>query len=169
MINVTGDLIHSGAGSSGKELEKKHPVGSKVKARIICTFPTSEEIKLGISLQDHVVYWRDKMTTASSPANNIIPTQSLSISSVVEKATVVKVEPNVGLFVDVGVKGVRGFVHISRISEGKVASISGSEGPYKLGSAHKGRVLGYNSMDGLFIVSLEPKVLLTSLFSGLKM
>ena len=159
MINVTADLIHSGAASSGKDLEKKHPVGSKLKARILCTFPTSEETKLGISLQDHVVYWRDKTTTAPSPTNNTIPTKSLSISSVIEKATVVKVEPHVGLFVDVGVKGVRGFVHISRISEGKVESISGSEGPYKLGSAHKGRVLGYNSMDGLFIVSLEPKII----------
>ena len=159
LIDVTADLIHSGAASSGKDLEKKYIVGNRVKGRIICTFPTSEERKLGVSLQDHLLYWREKTVTTESRAEAPSPVALLPVSSVVEEATVVKVESNAGLLMDVGVKGVRGFVHISRISDDKIQSLFQSTGAYKIGSIHKARIIGYNSIDGLFIVSLEPKVI----------
>ncbi|KAF6222079.1 hypothetical protein HO133_001165 [Letharia lupina] len=159
LLNVTADLIHSGAAASGKDLEKKYPPGSKIKGRIICTFPTAEEKKLGISLQDHIVYWRPKTTTTASVTEKPLPTEMLPISSTVDEAKVVKVEQGTGLLVDVGVKGVRGFVHISRISDGKIETLAESTGAYKLGSVHKARIIGYNSLDGLFIVSMEPKVI----------
>ena len=159
LLNVTADLIHSGAAASGKDLEKKYPSGSKIKGRIICTFPTVDEKKLGISLQDHIVYWRSKTTSSASVTENTLPTEMLPVSTVVDDAKVVKVEQGTGLLVDVGVKGVRGFVHISKISDGKIESLSESTGVYKVGSAHKARIIGYNSLDGLFIVSMEPKVI----------
>ena len=159
MINVTADLIQSGAASSEKELEKKHVVGSKTKARIICTFPTSEENKLGVSLQDHVLYWREKMAPSPISDKNTSPTQLLPLSSIVEKAVVVKVESNLGLFMDVGVKGVRGFAHISCISDKKIETLSSTDGSYKIGSTHRTRIIGYNAMDGLFLVSLESRIL----------
>ena len=159
LLNVTADLIHSGAAASGKDLEKKYPTGTKVKGRIICTFPTADEKKLGISLQDHIVYWRPKSTTSLSMTDNSLPTELLPVSTIVDEAKVVKVEQGTGLFVDVGVKGVRGFVHISKISDGKIETLSESTGVYRVGSAHKARIIGYNSLDGLFIVSMEPKVI----------
>ena len=160
LLNVTADLIHSGAAASGKDLEKKYPTGSKVKGRIICTFPTADEKKLGISLQDHIVYWRPKTTTTSaSVTDNALPTELLPVSTIVDEAKVVKVEQGTGLLVDVGVKGVRGFVHISKISDGKIETLSESTGVYKVGSAHTARIIGYNSLDGLFIVSMEPKII----------
>lgn len=159
LLDVTADLIHSGAAASGKDLEKKYPTGSKVKGRIICTFPTADEKKLGISLQDHIVYWRPKMSTSASVTENTLPTEMLQVSTIVDEAKVVKVEQGTGLLVDVGVKGVRGFVHISKISDGKIETLSESTGAYKVGSVHKARIIGYNSLDGLFIVSMEPKVI----------
>lgn len=159
MLNVTADLIHSGAAASGKDLEKKYNTGSKIKGRIICTFPTVERKKLGISILDHIVSLKSNSSTSKVTTDVIAPTQMLSISTVLEAVRVVKVEFGMGLFVDVGIKGVRGFVHISKVADGKVESLSESTGPYKLGSVHKARVIGYNSMDGLFIVSLEPKVI----------
>lgn len=159
MLNVTADLIHSGAASSGKDLENKYTVGSKVKGRVIATFPTFEEKKLGISLQDHIVYWRPKTTTSTSTMKDVPPTELLPISSIIEAARILKVEQGVGLLVEVGVKGVRGFVHISKISDGKIQTLTEATGKYKVGSVHKARVIGYNSMDGLFIVSMEPKVI----------
>ena len=159
MLNVTADLIHSGAAASGKDLEKKYPTGSKAKGRIICTFPTADEKKLGISLQDHIVYWRSKITTSTSVTENTLPTEVLPVSTIVDEAKVVKVEQGTGLLVDVGVKGVRGFVHISKISDGRIETLSDSTGVYKVGSSHKARIIGYNSLDGLFIVSMEPKVI----------
>ena len=159
LLNVTADFIHSGAASSGKDLEKKYSTGTRVKGRIICTFPTLDEKKLGISLQDHLVYWRRKTTTATNVIEHTLPTQHLSVSAIVEQATVVKIEHGLGLLVDVGVKGVRGFVHISKVSDKKIESLSESTGPYRLGSQHKARIIGYNPMDGLFIVSMEPKII----------
>ena len=166
MLNVTADLVHSGAAASGKDLEKKFSSGDKLKGRVVCTFPTAEEKKIGISILDHIVSFRSisavsKATSAVSKATTdaLTLTQRLPISSIVEEARVVKVEFGIGLFLDVGVKGLRGFAHISKVADGKVESLSESTGPYKLGSVHKARIINYNSMDGLFIVSLEPKVI----------
>ena len=159
LLDVTADLVHSGAASSGKDLANKYTVGSKTQARVICTFPTAEKKKLGVSFQDHIMYWRSKTTSSASAAENKVPTQLLPISAIVEEARILKVEPGMGLLVDVGVKGVRGYVHISKISDGKVETLSESIGRYKVGSVHKARIIGYNSIDGLFIVSMEPKVI----------
>lgn len=159
LLNVTADFIHSGAAASGKDLEQKYSTGSKVKGRIICTFPTVDEKKLGISLQDHIVYWRPKSTSSASVTEDTLPTEMLPVSTIVDEAKVVKVEQGTGLLLDVGVKGVRGFVHISKISDGKIETLSESAGAYKVGSVHKARIIGYNSLDGLFIVSMEPKVI----------
>ena len=159
MLNVTADLIHSGAAASGKDLDKKYSVNSKIKGRIICTFPTVDEKKVGISLLDHIISLRSISITSKFAMDAVAPTQILPISTIVEEARVVKVEFGTGLFVDVGVKGVRGFVHISKVADGKIESLSESTGPYKLGSVHKARVIGFNLVDGLFIVSLESKII----------
>ncbi len=159
LLTVTADLIHSGAAASGKDLEKKYPTGNRVKARIICTFPTADEKKFGISLQDHIVYWRPKTTSSTSVMEHTLPTEMLPVSAIVDEAKVVKVEQGTGLLVDVGVKGVRGFVHISKVSDDKIETLSETTGAYKVGSVHKARIIGYNSLDGLFIVSMEPKVI----------
>ena len=159
LLDVTADHIHSGAASSGKDLANKYAIGSKTQARILCTFPMAEKKKLGISFQDHIMYWRSKTTSLASAAENTLPTQLLPISSIVEEARILKVEPSVGLLIDVGVKGVRGYVHISKISDGKIETLSESTGRYKVGSVHKARIIEYNSIDGLFIASMEPKVI----------
>lgn len=156
MVDVTADLIHSGAGS-GKDIEKKYKIGSKTKGRIICTFPAADPPKVGISLLDHVMSLVPQQGSKDGKRDS--PLKLLPLSSIVESVTVQKVEPGIGLFVDVGVKGVPGFVHISRIKDGKIETLSESNGPYKLASTHRGRVIGYNSLDGVHLISLEPSVL----------
>ena len=159
LVNVTADLVHSGAGPSASDLEKNYKVGSKMKARILCTFPNTEPMKLGISLLDHVLAFRPHEVAATKGSGVKDPAVALPISATVDKATIVKVEQGVGLFVDLGVVGTRGFVHISRISDGKVEALSETAGPYQVGSTHRARVLGYNAMDNLYIVSMEPKII----------
>ncbi|KAK7938058.1 uncharacterized protein PG986_014926 [Apiospora aurea] len=155
-LDVTADLIHSGAGPQAVDLEEKYKVGKKVKARVICNFPTSEDPKLGISMLDHVTKLRPKTVDGSSSKS---PLDALSISALVEECTVTKVEPDVGVFVEIGVKGVSGFVHISRLKDGKVDMLSQTTGPYRVGSVNKGRVVGYNPMDGMFQLSFEKQIL----------
>lgn len=155
-LDVTADLIHSGVGPDGTDLESTYKIGSKVKARVICNFPTASEPKLGISLLPHVT-----SLTRKQPAKdkNNLPTTVLPISSMVEKCTVRHVETEIGLFVDTGIEGLSGFVHISRVKDGKVDALYESSGPYQVGSVHKGRVIGYSELDGQFHLSFEKSIL----------
>lgn len=155
-LDVTADLIHSGAGPQAVDLEEKYKVGKKVKARVICNFPTAQDPKLGISLLEHVTKLRPKTVDGSSSKP---PLDALSISALVEECTATKVEPEVGVFVEIGVKGVPGFVHISRLKDGKVDMLSQTTGPYRVGSVNKGRVVGYNPVDGMFQLSFEKQIL----------
>ncbi|KAI4197457.1 MAG: hypothetical protein LQ350_005896 [Teloschistes chrysophthalmus] len=159
VLDVTADVVHAGAMAASKELEKKYTVGGKVKARVICTYPDAEPRKLGVSLLDHVLSLKSNPIQADAASDNPKPIDLLPISTIVPEARVVKVEPDIGLMLDMGVKGIRGYVHISRISDGKIETLAQDTGPYKMGSVHKARVTGYNYMDGLFIVSMEPKVI----------
>ncbi|KAL8939535.1 MAG: hypothetical protein Q9211_002692 [Gyalolechia sp. 1 TL-2023] len=159
LLDLTADIIHSGSAASGKDLEVKYSVGTKIKGRIICTFPDAEPSKLGISLLEHNLSFQSCPTSTKSEAKTKSPIEALPISTIVPEAKVVKVEPGLGLFVDVGVKGIRGYVHISRIADGRIENLAADTGSYKVGSSHAARIIGYNYMDGLYIVSMEPKVL----------
>ncbi|KAI1331172.1 nucleic acid-binding protein [Xylariaceae sp. FL0255] len=153
-LDVTADHIHSGLGPKALDLEAKYKIGKKTKARVICTFPTASEPKLGISVLDHVV----NLQSQHGPSYRL-PLTLLPASSVVEKCTVIKVEPEIGVFVDMGVEGIPGFVHVSRLKDGKVDLVSESSGPFKVGSVHRGRVMNYNAIDGVFILSFESSIL----------
>ncbi|KAF5000715.1 hypothetical protein FGRMN_1556 [Fusarium graminum] len=157
-LDVTADIIHSGVGPAGVSLDTAYKIGSRVNARVICNFPGAREPKLGISLLPHITTLEKKRPTKSTDSKKN-PTQVLPISSLVETCTVRHVEAEIGLFVDVGVPGLSGFVHISRVKDGKVDALYESSGPYKVGSEHKGRVVGYNEVDGLFQISFEKSVL----------
>lgn len=157
MLDATADLIHSGLGNVGKSLDKKYKIGSKVKGRIVCTFPNIEPKKIGISLLDHVMSL--SVPTVLESGQKRDPLEILPPSCIVEAITVKRVQSGIGLFVDVGVKGVPGFVHISRVTDGKIDTLSELTGPYKVDSVHRGRIVGYNALDGVFLVSLEQRIL----------
>lgn len=157
MIDVTSDLIHSGAITGGKDLDRKYKIGTKIKGRIIFTFPTADPRKLGISLLDHVLSLAPQKTIKDGQPCS--PLDVLSLSTIAEEVTVKKVEASIGLFVDIGLKDVPGFVHISRVTDGKIDTLAQSTGSYQTGSKHRGRIIGYNAMDGIYLVSLEQKIL----------
>ncbi|KAK4225574.1 rRNA biogenesis protein rrp5 [Podospora fimiseda] len=156
-LDVTADLVHSGAGPEGVDIEDKYKVGSRLKVRIICTFPAAKNPKLGVSVLSHVLSLKPKMAIKDGQEQS--PVDILRHSTTIEKCTVQRIEPEIGLYVDVGVEGVPGFVHISRVKDGKVDSLFETSGPYKIGSVHPGRVIGYNSFDGMYLLSMEKTVL----------
>lgn len=155
-LDVTADLVHSGAGPDGRDLESTYKVGSKAKARVICTFPQAQHPKLGISLLPHVTSLTRKRPESDADS---LPTTVLPVSSLVEKCTVRHVETEIGLFVDTAIAGLSGFVHISRVKDGKVEALYEASGPYQVGSVHKGRVFGYSELDGVFQISFEKSIL----------
>ncbi|KAI1116184.1 hypothetical protein F5Y14DRAFT_408468 [Nemania sp. NC0429] len=153
-LDVTADLIHSGVGPKALDLEDKFKIGKKIKARVICDFPTAKEPKLGVSLLEHVTTLTPQRTASAKLPLNLLP-----LSSLVEKCTIFKVDPEMGVFVEIGLDRVPGFVHISRLKDGKVDFLSETSGPFKLGTVHRGRVIAYNAVDGVYSLSFESSVL----------
>ncbi|KAF2658858.1 rRNA biogenesis protein-like protein RRP5 [Lophiostoma macrostomum CBS 122681] len=157
LIDATADAVHSGAANNAADLNEKYKIGSRVKARIICTFPGADPKKVGVSLLDHVVSLSRRMS--GKPKEKKDPLVLLPISSFIEEAKVIRVESRAGLYLDLGVRDVVGFAHISRLADGQVDLPTSESGPFKVDSTHRCRIIGYNPMDGLFQVSLQQKVL----------
>jgi len=155
-LDATADIIHAG-GTAGPSSQGKPKIGSRLRARVLCTFPAATKPKLGISTLQHISNLRSQFTVVNGMET--LPLAVLSISSLVEHCVVRKVEPDVGVWADVGVEGVHAFVHISRIKDGKIEALYEASGPYKVGSAHRGRITGYNAIDGHFMASFEQRVL----------
>ncbi len=160
-LDATADMTHSGAGVSDVDLADTYKAASKVKARVIYTFPTADSPKIGVSLLPHIGALEPLAAGSDFDQSKMAPSplDILPLSSTVESCVVRHVELNVGLWVDVGIKGVPGFVHISHVKDGKIEALYESSGPYQVGSVHPGRVIGYNSMDGTYLLSFEKHVL----------
>jgi rRNA biogenesis protein RRP5 len=99
------------------------------------------------------------------------PLDALPVGYIVDAAKVIEVIERQGVYVDIGVNGVKGFVHvisthltvltiqISRLSDDAVHEISATSGPFKVSSLHHARITGYNPVDNLFQLSFEQRVL----------
>ncbi|KAF2011475.1 nucleic acid-binding protein [Aaosphaeria arxii CBS 175.79] len=156
-LDATADVIHSGSAFKGDDVSEKYKIGSRAKARIICTFPGADPKKVGISMLDHIVALAPCLS--GKPKEKKDPLTLAPLSSFIEEAKVIKVEPRSGVYFDIGIRDVSAFAHISRLTDGKIEVLSDDSGPFKLGAKHRARILGYNSLDAVFQLSLETKVL----------
>ncbi|EXJ78762.1 hypothetical protein A1O1_09164 [Capronia coronata CBS 617.96] len=152
LLDVTADLVHSGSFKDKEAFLAKFDIGKKIVGRLICTFPLSDTKKLGFSVLDNLL--------DMEPATNVDAQADgkLSLSSIVGSASVIRVEPGLGIYLQLA-PDIVGFAHISRLSDEKVDSLSETTGRFKLGSEHKARVIDYNPIDDLYLVSLQKKVL----------
>lgn len=149
MLDVVCDKVQSGASAGTHNLTSKYKIGSKIKGRLVSTFATSENTKLGFSLLDHVLRFSPTVLQGSDRPD---------ISTVIPEATVTTVDSPVGLYVSFGDKH-RGFVHMSRLSDGLVDSISSDQGRFQIGSTHEARIIGFSPLDDLYILSFEKKII----------
>jgi rRNA biogenesis protein RRP5 len=150
LLDVTADVVHSGSFKDKEAFLAKFDVGKKVQGRLIYNFPLSDTKKLGFSVLDHLVHLDNNAAYQSH--------SQLALSSIVDSASVIRVEPGLGIYLQLDQNKI-GFAHISRLSDKKVDTISEVTGAYKLGSEHKARLIEYNPIDHLYIVSLQQKVL----------
>jgi rRNA biogenesis protein RRP5 len=149
LLDSTIDFVHSGATSGSFDLTKKFQAGAKIKARITCTFPASEPFKVGASVLDNILEW-----------NSVLPQKSSAPSiGTILNVNVVAVEPGLGLYAEFEKSKNLGFVHISRVADGTVETISAEQGQFKIGTTHKARIVGHNSVDNLYLLSFEKKVI----------
>ena len=153
MLDATVDLVQSGGNSGKEDLSKKFHSGAKVKGRLVCTFPSSEPFKVGFSLLDHV------LKLSASPRGPGSSDNAPAISAIIPEAKVVKVDPGLGLYAQIGSTNHIGFVHVSRVSDGVVENISPDQGAFRIDTVHEARIVGYNALDNLYLLSFERKVI----------
>ncbi|KAK9451948.1 uncharacterized protein V1518DRAFT_409980 [Limtongia smithiae] len=166
LIDATIDFFHC-ACYDGTDLPAKYKDGQHLKARVVSYFPAADVRKVRLSLLPHVLSLglpvatsvkADAGDTASSVPAATNLDSLLSLGTVLPAAKILFVEPGLGVFIDTGIDSIPGFAHISRLSDTRIEEISPLFGEYKLGTIHAARITGYSSADGLFLLSLQPKV-----------
>ena len=151
LLDATCDSFHSNLAIERSSIVE----GQKLTARVIFVDRENGTKKVGVSLLPHIVQFT---TLSASDDRHQNPTDALPVGFKLQ-VIVKRVEPTYGLFCDIGIKGISGFAHISRITEDKIDSLDPTDGAYKLGSSHPARIIGYNPVDGIFLLSLEQKIL----------
>ncbi|KAF2773115.1 nucleic acid-binding protein [Teratosphaeria nubilosa] len=169
MVNVTADIVHSGAGQKDVDMSKRYKIGSKLKGRIVWALPNDDGGKrIGVSFLDHLLVLPPPSTKLAKEASAKLRTQAtnlekrLPVSSIVQDARVAYVLPERGLFL--ALPSATGepkyaFAHISQISDTRIDVLTSASGPYKLDSDHKVRIISYSPVDDVYYVSLKESVL----------
>ncbi|OAP62913.1 hypothetical protein AYL99_02140 [Fonsecaea erecta] len=152
MLDVTADIVHSGSFKDRQTFLAQYQVGKKITGRLIFNFPLSDVKKLGFSVLDNVVELSDASEAAEGEGGK------LALSSTIDEASVIRVEPGLGVYLQLNQDDI-GFAHVSRLSDKKLDTVSETSGPFKLGSEHKVRVLEYNPLDNLYILSAQKSVI----------
>lgn len=169
MVDVSADLVHSGAGSKDVDMAKKYKVGSRIRGRIIWMLPGDDGgRKVGVSTLEHMLTLPPpiaKLPENASAKLRALATeleQHLPLSSVVEEAKVVHVLPERGLFLTLPSPSASvssAFAHISQVSDSRIDVLTSASGTHKLDSTHKARIISYNPLDNIYYVSLKQSTL----------
>jgi len=168
MVDVTADIVHSGATEKDIDMGTKYKVGSKMNGRIIWSLPDDGESKrVGVSFLEHLLVLPPPISKLPDVASKKLRAKAaefqrqLPLSSFVENAKVTHVLPERGLFMtlpDASGEMRQAFAHISQISDKHIDVLTVSSGTHQVGSIHKVRIVSYNPMDNVYYVSLKQSV-----------
>lgn len=160
---------------SPSSIETKYKVGQKIKTRVLWDIPTNSPRTFALSVLPHIISLGVPQVDATRTVQSAYP-----VGAVIEEEVVVeRVESEWGLVCTVGTDA-KAFVHvrlffaalivptsltlfhgyqISHVSDSHVPSLSESSGPWKIGSKHRARVIGFSAVDGLLQLSLKSSVI----------
>ncbi|KAF1805233.1 hypothetical protein FB192DRAFT_1361755 [Mucor lusitanicus] len=143
---------------ASQDIEKEYTLGQNITFRTLFTILNTEDKKIGGSVLQHVLEL-DVPTVAGDKKSDKFIAQVFPAGSFLEKVQVARVN-NTGVWVTLdGVSGVSGYVHVSRLADEHIATVSGTTGKFKIGSTHRARVLTYNPVDAVLVLTLQPSVL----------
>ncbi|KAJ7376225.1 hypothetical protein OS493_036048 [Desmophyllum pertusum] len=138
----SADILHlPNCGGDGQDLEEVYPKKTKVKCRLL--YMNANTKTVGLSLQENTVL------------NKAASFDRWSVGDVIDDAAVTRVDQGLGLLLRLS-DGNLGFTHISRVADEHVEKLGKK---YKVGSTHRCRILGFNSLDGLVNLTMEKSVI----------
>ncbi len=163
MFDATIDRFHLPELPEGKDIPEVYKEGSKHVARVLWDLlgPPStalqgdnpdHERKFGLSLAPQVLALEAPVAKDQQLLQHAYP-----IGAALE-VTVVQTINDWGLIVSIHDTDLRGFVHISQVSDDHVVSLP-LFGPFSKGTTHKARVVGHSPTDRTLQLSLKASVL----------
>lgn len=113
ILDATIDQLHTGEATVA-ENKNVYPCletpNVQITARITAVFASADPRRATLSVLPHIV----SLDTAKT-ASGQFPLDALPIGFVIEAAKIVKIIENQGVYVDIGVDGVSGFVHVNTL------------------------------------------------------
>ncbi|KAF9198450.1 rRNA biogenesis protein rrp5 [Haplosporangium sp. Z 27] len=159
-FDATIDYFHTSEDiiTSRKHLEETYKINDKVRARVLYIDLASHPTRIGLSNSSHVMSLTQPNTTGKELGSKVYPGKAVPVGRSFENITVKRIDPRHGLLCEIDGIDIQGYVHISRVSDDHLATIA-AVGKYAVGSTHRGVVVGYDPVDGLFQLSLQTSVL----------
>ncbi|KAG0094044.1 rRNA biogenesis protein rrp5 [Podila epicladia] len=159
-FDATIDYFHTAEGivASRRQLEEAFKINETVRARILYIDLASVPTRIGLSNAKHVMGLTQPNTTETDLGSKVFPGKAVPVGQIFETITVKRIDSNHGLLCEIDGTEIPGYVHISRVADERIAKIT-EHGKYKVDSTHRGVVLGYDPVDGLFQLSLQPSVI----------
>ncbi|KAI8146542.1 hypothetical protein BJV82DRAFT_665505 [Fennellomyces sp. T-0311] len=128
-------------------LDKKYKEGDNIEFRILYCFLNTEPRRIGGTLLPHLVQLNKPDTM-----------DLVTYGTIVDEVTVRRVFSKKGVFVSVG-GDLRGFVHISNLADRHIERLNKTDDQYGLNTTHRARVVGYNSLDAMLLLTTKESVL----------
>ncbi|KAF9919994.1 rRNA biogenesis protein rrp5 [Linnemannia zychae] len=159
-FDATIDYFHTSKGmiTSRKDIEETFKINDKVRARVIYVDLANHPARIGLSNAKHVMGLTQPNTTESELGSKVFPGKAISIGRSFDTVTVKRIDPRHGLLCTVEGVDIPAYVHISRIADEHLANVSAT-GKFRVNSTHRGVILGYDPVDGLFQMSLQESVI----------
>ncbi|KAF9438080.1 rRNA biogenesis protein rrp5 [Entomortierella beljakovae] len=159
-FDATIDYFHTSKDiiTSKKEIEETYTINDKIRARIIYIDLASQPTRIGLSNSKHIMSLSQPNTTDSELGSKVFPSTSVPVGRSFDTITVKRVDSRYGLLCEIEGINIPGYVHISRISDEHLASIPAT-GKFGVDSTHRGVVVGYDPVDGLFQLSLRTSII----------
>ncbi|GJJ74975.1 rRNA biogenesis protein RRP5 [Entomortierella parvispora] len=159
-FDATIDYFHTSKGliTSKKDLEETFKINDKVRARVLYIDLASTPTRIGLSNAKHVMGLTQPSTTEEQIGAKVYPGNAIPVGKTFDTITVKRVDARHGLLCTIDGTDIPGYVHISRVSDEHLATISAT-GKHRVDSTHRGVVLGYDPVDGLFQLSLQQAML----------
>ena len=147
IIDATADIFHCGS----LKPEEDFTIGEERLARILYTPTGVESPRVSVSLLPHVVKLTEKKV-------NGMRVSELLKNGMIFDTKVISQNENLGVFCDINIDDVVGFVRLSQLSDDKQDKVY-RDGRFKVGSRHRARLISYHSMEGNFTLSFKHSVL----------
>ncbi|RCK54856.1 rRNA biogenesis protein RRP5 [Candida viswanathii] len=128
-----------------RDLKHKYTIGANIKARVLAVLLKNGTKKLILSILPHVLQLGDN--SAEEKALEAFP-----VGHVFDQVKVVGNDTNY-IYVEFGSSSLFGQIHNSKIDDDKTLL------DYSIGSTHKSRVIGFNEVDNLLILTFESKTI----------